>query len=154
MLEKKGSILVGGNDTGQLTLGYRVTANGGQISSAGLYFNGVAFGEGAIASVLGEFFTDPAGTALPGNNLEVLSSGGGVTNGTSDTEIDFTVFDQTHLSLRVRNDIEVAGNGGIFGSISVVEQNFQTVPEPSTAALIGFGIVGVGAWRLRNRRRH
>lgn len=146
-----GSILVGGGDSGQIKLGYEVTAIVGQITAAGLSFNGIAYGDGANASVLEEFFTVPGDAMLFDNNLEVFSLGASVSAEGPRRNFDFTTFDQTYDKLRIENDIFVTSDGGIFGSMSVVEQHFSTVPEPGTAALLGFGVIGVGISRWRKR---
>lgn len=152
-----GSILVGGEDSGRIKLAYQVTSLVGEITAAGLSFNGIAYGDGAQASVFSEFFSVPGDTPLlAGNllvgNLEVYSIGSDPAGEAMRRDFDFIAFDHGYDKLRVENDIIVVSDGGIFGSMSVVEQHFTTVPEPSTAALLGFGLIGVGISRSRKRR--
>jgi hypothetical protein len=55
--------------------------------------------------------------------------------------------------LWIEKDIIVAGDGnpGDYASISAIEQTFSQIPEPSTALLVGLGLLGVVAVNRKRR---
>ena len=142
-----GPIGVAGGNAGDIRLQYDVFSNAGAIVGAELFFNGRAIGSGALANISEEFFTLPGSVLQPGG-LTVFATGG---DGGLSQLVDEIVFDQPVTALRVAKDIQVISDDGIFASISIIDQRFVVVPEPSTAALLGLGFVGMTLVRRRLR---
>jgi hypothetical protein len=145
-----GPIGISGDNAGDIVFTYDVTANlGQQINSVGLYFNGRAFGPGALANVSEDIFAP--GETEPLGRLTVFSIGGD--SGEEDYQVvDYLEFDAVYSSLHIEKDISVINRGGLFAAISVIDQHFTVVPEPTTASLMFLGLMGAGAWRTSRRR--
>jgi hypothetical protein len=55
--------------------------------------------------------------------------------------------------LWVQKDIIATGGGAAngFASISIIDQTFSQVPEPSTVMLVGLGLLGLVAMRRKHK---
>lgn len=117
------------------------------ISDAHMTYNGVS-GLGAFSIVTEQFFTGGFGGTVVGQ-MEVHNDGG------SDVKLqDTIIFGQTFTKLWVEKDIHLEGPGdgynGGFATISIIDQSFSQVPEPTTAMLT-LGSIGA-LWVLRKRK--
>ena len=129
---------------GDIVLAYdvNVSPNGVLITGASLSSDVAATLAGAQASI--DELLDSSG-ALPSLvALNNVKTGGGNTGIFSDTK----VFDNAVQSLHVTKDILVdsrINTGGTGGSatISFINQQFSVVPEPSTAAMLILGLLGL-----------
>lgn len=128
---------------------YSVTVleQGFLISDAHMTYNGVS-GFGAFSSVTEQFFTGGFGANVVGL-IEVHNDGG------TDVKLqDSIVFAQPVTQLFVEKNIHLEGPGdgysGGFATISIIDQTFSQVPEPSTFVLT-IGALG-GLFLFRRRR--
>ena len=136
-----GAIGVADGFVGELLLDYSVTRLAANIVGAELFFNGVAFGSGAYASVVGNLST--------GDSLAVAVSGDGL----SEASVS-AAFAKPVGSIDVHADIGLSTRAGAqLASVSRINQRFYAVsPEPGTALLLGGGLAGLAALG-RSRRR-
>ena len=138
-----GPIGVADGNVGDILLDYSVSATNilNPIISAELSFNGSAFGLGSTANIAEDFSN--------GDSLNVAVTGGGFSQ-----KHDMALFGQDIATLDVLKDIQViSADIGHLASISVIDQRFNVIPEPGTAALmLGGGLVGIAALG-RSRRR-
>ena len=142
-----GMIGVAGGNAGDVRMQYDVYSNRGPIIGAGIFFNGRAVGGGALSNISEDFRTLP-GLSLLQSGLTVFAEGNGVSE-----LVDNAVFENPVNALRVIKDIQVISDGGVFASISIIDQHFVTVPEASTGLLLGLGLVLVSAERKRSQAK-
>ena len=121
----------------------------------------VAAGYNNLISDIDLKITGSKGGAGTGTVSEVAFSDafGGTAVGHADAFLTsqlekLTVLDSTEVKLWVEKDVHVSGNSGgptSFASISAVQQTYSQVPEPSTALLVGLGLLGVVAVKRKRK---
>jgi len=125
-----------------------VTDSNFAISDAHMTYNGVS-GLGAFSSVTEQFFTGGFGVGSVGL-IEVHNDGG-----TDVKREDSILFDSTFSQLWVEKNIHLEGPGdgynGGFATISIIDQTFSQVPEPTTAMLTLGSIGALLMMRKRSR---
>jgi hypothetical protein len=133
-----------------VTLAFDVTATQGRmIDSAGLYFDALNFGSGAVARFQEDLYSGPGQIGLVANHTSVSFGNGGGASG-------FEIIDQFAFS--PLKSLHIVKNWDIIGGASddpsiVIDQHFTVVPEPSTASLMLLGLAGVSAVKLRSRKK-
>jgi len=132
-----GPIGVAGGSAGDLVLQYDVWSLGSNIVSASMFFNGAVDGAGALATITEDFRSLPGGELLTDRMLVYASA-------QPDVEMltDEVVFESPQRHLRVLKDIMVTAVGDL-AAISVIEQQFTVVPEPSSLGLVILGLSGL-----------
>ncbi len=140
-----GPMGVADGGVGDLALEYIVSAaQGSFIEGASLFFNGIAFGEGASTNVAEDFLLDAELFA----DLAVAVTGGGLL-----LKTDAESFGTSVSSLAVVKDIQVSTSQlAQLAAVSVVNQDFSIVPEPATLMLLGSGLFGLAFLGSRARR--
>jgi PEP-CTERM motif len=131
-----------GTDDKHIMLQYTVlvTDPNFKISDIHLSITGAAFGNG-----YGNADEDVFNDAFNGNNVGHLHAS---IPGASTDQADIV---PTETQLWVQKDVEVNGGGaGGVASITIIDQTFSQVPEPSTVLLVGLGLLGLVAV---NRKR-
>jgi hypothetical protein len=112
-----------------------------RISDIHLSITGVAFGNG-----FGQADEDVFNDAFNGNNVGHLHAS---IPGASTDQADIV---PTETQLWVQKDVEVNGGGaGGVASITIIDQTFSQVPEPSTVLLVGLGLLGLAAVNRKRR---
>ncbi|MDQ2776303.1 MAG: PEP-CTERM sorting domain-containing protein [Acidobacteriota bacterium] len=122
-------------------LHYHVNSTTG-IDNVGLDFNGTFYGY-AISSVTESVFDGS------GHEVGFASVACGAYAGC--TRADNISINGTYDDLYVTKDINVSAFLGV-AQISYVDQTFSAVPEPSSIALLGFGLLAASAGLLRRRK--
>lgn len=132
------------NGSMDVVLSYQVTVTNSAnlISGANLSFNGFEFGSNGVAEVTEQVLTN---TSDLYGQMEVYASPGSNVLSTS------LAINPPQPQLNLDKDVFTYSIGLSFASISTINQSYMQVPEPSTVALVGMGLVGVLA--LRRRRR-
>lgn len=139
-----GPMGVSDGNVGDIALRYLASANDGFFDTASIFFNGAAVGNGALAAVAEDFI---ANGQLVGDLL-VQVTGGGLSQ-----KIDTTSFAPGITAFDVVKDIQIiTTDPAQIATISVLDQNFTVVPEPTTLAMLGLGLA-VLAHRGSRRRR-
>jgi hypothetical protein len=136
---------VAGGQTEDLILGYQVSVTNSpdEISAANLLFNGaVTFGTG-LAEVVEQVFTNNP-PAFYGQ-MAVFAT---ATTNQLSTSLPI-IPPQTFLS--INKDVELTAQLPAFSSISIIDQTYTQVPEPSTLAL---AVAGLSGLFLLRRRKH
>lgn len=125
-----------------------------KISDMHLDFTGSASGNG-IGEVSESVFTNGFGSGNIGNLALTLNSAGFVPPNGEDS----VIFSNAQTMIWIQKDIFVSGNPNAipdgnppsdFASITIVNQTFSQIPEPSTIAL---ALGGVVAFLFARRRR-
>ena len=142
--------VLGGAPAGDLTLGYTVTATDGEIYAIDQSYVGTSGANpGTILSV-------NESAALPGTTTVVASSDLNATiTSTSFTAVG-AILNPVQPILDITKDIHLyAGTDPAnFLDISVIEQSFEQVPEPTTMLAGALLLLPFGASTLRILRRN
>ena len=146
------SIASSGHASGDLLLGYTVTANPGVIIGIDQSYTGS--GQPASGTFLAVDETVKAGTITVGSShLERgdLSDPPGET-----VQGDVLIINPPQSTLTVTKDIglSISSTNGGFVTISQVEQSFEQVPEPTTMIAGALLLLPLGASTLRILRRN
>jgi hypothetical protein len=141
-----GGLSAAAGEAGALVLGYQVTAAAGiQIVEMLLSFDASATGTGALARATQDYFTDSSETDMLGDAIVLVTGGGG-----SMTSAGFELaqpIDELHVLASLQVNVPQLGDA----SITFVDQEFITVPEPAATLLGLVAMLAVGALR-RSRR--
>lgn len=135
-----GVILSLGGGTDDVSLQYHVDVippPAHAISDAHLLMAGFASGPGAVIAV-DETISDAFG--VDGVLHADLTTPGDSTN---------LLRDATHLD--IAKDILTFSTPGTFAEISIVDQYFSQIPEPTLMAVVGLGLTGLGLIRRRRK---
>ena len=122
-----------------------VLAPGYSISDAHMTYNGVSTGN-SFSAVTEQFFTGGFGAGLVGT-MEVHND-----SGTDVKQQDSIVFSPTFTKLYIEKDIHLEGAGldqPGNATISIIDQTFSQIPEPSTFALTLGALAGLACCRRR-----
>jgi len=145
-IDIQGSFTQIGVGTLDADLTYRVsTLTGQQISGVRQLVNAGGFGASWSATSV-ELVLDKNGNLLvpPVNLVSGAASG-------ANFQLSEAFLGTPQSALLINKDINImVGPGGVFASISDIQQTFSQVPEPSILALFGLGIAALVG--LRNRR--
>jgi hypothetical protein len=130
------------------TIRYMVGPTNGSpnlISGADLTFNGVVLGSGpALASVTETVVTN-MDIAVPYGVMSVAVTP------TSTNLAASMAINPPQPYLNLSKDVSVDSFSiSAYSEISEIDQLYMQIPEPSTIALVGMGLIG--AWALRRRR--
>jgi len=133
-----------------IVLGFSAQAanSSSPISGAFLGINGTVFGSG-LATASEEITTNTQGIGA-GNiaNPVYLST---YITAESQTALDYVPFTQPQAILSIEKDLDVSGDGPAnYASISIVEQTFAQIPEPSTLV---FSALAIPVLLLVKRRK-
>jgi hypothetical protein len=141
------TIAGGGNDLGDLKLGYSVTATDGKIFAIDQSYTGTANplpGEVSIA----ENVYHPGTVSNPVASSQLTQ----FITGTGYTAVG-AILQPALPSVDVVKDIQLISPSGDAVSISVVEQSFEQVPEASTILAGALLLLPLGASTLRILRK-
>jgi len=141
--ELTGGFLVADGNSGDMALGYTVTAKPGiLITDVHLFMNGTFTPSGLPGNAAAVTETILDGSTPIANLATSGSSGAGDVFGLTADH----VFGSTYSTLNVRKDISVttiAGGLGSVAHISIVDQTYTFIPEPGTLLLGSFGLLGL-----------
>jgi hypothetical protein len=150
-----GFVAVGlGDETEDMVLGYTVavvTNSPNLISDVHLRFNGSSVGLGSggwgLASVTEQVFG--ANLALVDQMaVFAFSSANQTTNQLENT----LLINPPRPKLVIHKDVLLRASGG-FATISIIDQTFSQIPEPSTLGLVSLGLTGLYLLLRRFRTR-
>jgi len=117
-----------------------------KISDMHMTFNGVALNNGFC--LVDEAAYDSAGFGV--NSLGAIQVDN-IPPSPANLQAMLT-FEQPQTEIYIEKDIELGGSGGSdFASISIIDQTFSQIPEPSSVMLTVVGLAGL--WLMRRRRR-
>ena len=135
------SLVSGGTASGDLLLGYTVTAVGGAIDSLDASFTGSAQPSGGSFLAIDETVRDSSGNVLGTMHLDGNQSSA-ILN-----------INPAQTSLNVTKDIAFGIVNGGFVTVSEISQSFhQVVPESHTSVLFGVGCLLIALSLVRRPR--
>ena len=139
-------LLAIGAATNNIVFKYTVTVTDPNfhISDIHLSITGTS-GNGGLGSVSENVFTNGFGGTSVGTLQATIPTNG--------SDVAFANIVPTVDKLWVQKDVIVAGGGAANGSasITIIDQSFSQVPEPSTMVLVGLGLLGLVAVRRKHK---
>lgn len=129
-----------------------VTNNPGfLISDIHMTYNGNSYGTGGYSTIDESAYSNGFGAGFIGQ-IDVYNYGTNAPPLPGPQLEDQFVFAQGYDKVYVQKDIVLGGfNATDHSSISIINQTFSQVPEPSSMTLAAIGLAGLWVWR---RRRH
>ena len=143
-----------GNTSKDFILQYSVDVTnkpGFLISDIHMTYNGNSYGTGGYSTIDESVYSNGFGAGFIGQ-IDVHNYGTNAPPLPPPQFEDQLVFAQGHDKVYVQKDIVLGGfNANDHSSISIINQTFSQIPEPSSMVLAGIGLSGLWLWR---RKRH